>query len=89
MFLETIESKVKSFRIKSSTLGLISTKINDCRLRRKIAAAKLFFHETIFSFHMNNFGVIIVKNLQNFSELQNHSIIKNKAIFAFENVVSK
>ena len=36
----------------------ISTRRNDRRFRREIAT-KLFRHETIFNFHMNNFDTII------------------------------
>ena len=45
---------------ESSALRHISTWRNDWRFRHEIAA-KLFRHETIFNFHMNNFGAIIRK----------------------------
>ena len=43
-----------------NTLTRISTWQNDWRFRRQIAA-KLFCHEIIFNFYMNNFGAIIRK----------------------------
>ena len=62
-------------------LRWISTKRNDRRFRREIAT-KLFRHETIFNFHMNNFDKIIeniirlllFKMLNPTEKLTNHQV---------------
>ena len=60
-------------------LRRISTKRNERRHCREIET-RLFRHETIFNFHMNNFGTLIENKADFF-------IIKNKVI-TFKNVES-
>ena len=68
-----------------SRLRRISFRRNNWWFCRKIAT-KLFRHETIFNFHMNNFGMIAVKNKQNFNN--NITVLLKSIQYSFANVIS-
>ena len=83
MKLALIFTKLHHIRL---CLRQISTRQNERRFRRE-TTTKLFWHETIFNFYLNNFGVIIVKNKQNFNN--NVTVLLKMRLFVTsENVMS-
>ena len=55
----------------------ICTRRNDQRFRREIAT-KLFRHETIFDFHMNNFDTIIENIMKLLFKMLNQILLRIK-----------